>query len=421
MQYDIIELKPKIENHFTCPECKSVNTSVREVLIEPIYELADCTCLDCGLEFYQTLRAGHSINDRLSIEKLSKKIYLSHDSPSWLSDILLHRYDNTGNNKVNIEKKVFNEYKDVVILNALDFLYGHVLLKLYNAQYHLDHQKELGLIVIIPKIFEWLIPQGCAEAWIVDLRLSELAYGNISIQRFVSHEFQRFNNIYLSKAYSHPDFTKVDISRLTGIKPFELKYFDEVRPTITFVLREDRWWYSSILDYWFYRLCRKLKILSWGSRILAWQQNRLVKKTIDQIRKNLPEADIAVVGLGKTGTFTKSATDYRATAVDQNIEITWCKQYAKSHVVVGVHGSNMLLPTAHAAGCIEILPADRYSNMVQDISVRYNDRKQLFFYRFVDQYANPKSVSEKIVAIIRDFNEYNKNMCTNLYKRNCLQ
>jgi hypothetical protein len=412
---DIIELKPKIENHFACPECKSDNPIIKGVLIQPIYELADCQCVKCGFEFYQTFRAGHSVNDNLSIEKAGNKVYVGSKASSWLSSILNTRHQAMENRNIFIVKRVFNPHNNVVVLNTLDFLYGHVLLKLYNAQYHLQHQPQLGLIVIIPKSFEWLIPRGCAEAWIVDLKLSELAKGNEAIQKFVSQEFNRFDNIYLSKAYSHPDFTTVDIERFTGVRPFDLDFFDEIRPTITFVLREDRWWYGSTFDYWFYRICRRLNWLRWGSRVLSLKQNRLVRRAIKHIREKLPSTDIFIVGLGKTGKFS-SARDCRATQVDSSVEINWCKLYARSHVVVGVHGSNMLLPTALAAGCVEILPTDRYSNIVQDISVRYNDRKQLFLYRFADEYASPKSVSNKVIAIIQDFQDYNKNMCTNLYR-----
>ena len=412
--HDLIELKPKVENHFTCPKCKAGNPIIKEVLIQPVYELADCVCGNCGLEFFQTFRAGHSVNDNLSIEKIGKRIFANSDSTFWLLDILNNRNHKVNNGKTSIEKRIFKKYENVVILNALDFLYGHVLLKLYNAQFHLENQNGLGLILIIPKSFEWLIPQGCAEVWIVNLKLSEFSRGNESIQKFISQEFDRFNKIYLSKAYSHPDFTKVDITRFTGICPFDLNFFDELKPTVTFILREDRWWYGSFLDYWFYRMCRKLKLLAWGSRVLSLKQNSLVKKTIKHIREKLPVADIAIVGLGKTGRFPE-VDDFRATNVDPSIEINWSKRYARSHVVVGVHGSNMLLPTAFAAGCVEIIPIDRYANMVQDISVRYSDRKQLFFYRFADQYSKPKSVSDKVVSIICDFREYNKNMCVNLY------
>src|SRR5688572_21217934 len=272
----IIELKPEIENHFICPGCKTEDPVIKDVLLQPVYVLADCICKKCGLEFYQTFPVGHSVEENLSIEK-SGKLFLDSRNQSWLSEALRRTYQLVEDEDLLIEKKVFKKCENVVVLNTLDYLYGHVLLKLYNAQYHLDHQQDLGLIVIVPKTFAWLIPKGCAEAWIVDLKLSELSYGHEAIQKFVSREFERFDKIYLSKAYSHPDFTTVDIERFTGIKPFNLNGFHEKTPTITFILREDRWWYGTVADYWFYRVCRKLKLLSWGSRVLSLRQNRLVK------------------------------------------------------------------------------------------------------------------------------------------------
>jgi hypothetical protein len=119
-----------------------------------------------------------------------------------------------------------------------------------------------------------------------------------------------------------------------------------------------------------------------------------------------------------TGNFKGYALDERRKDMSVSVEKDWCRIYAQSHVVVGVHGSNMLLPTAFAAGCVEILPQERYGNIVQDISVRYPDRRQLYFYRFVDQYASPKSVAGKVVAMIDDYDVYYKNMCRNLYHEN---
>ena len=72
----------------------------------------------------------------------------------------------------------------------------------------------------------------------------------------------------------------------------------------------------------------------------------------------------------------------------------------------------MLLPTALAAGSVEILPADRYGNILEDISVRYANRLQLFFYRFADQFASPKSIAVKAVSMIRDYSMFRKNMFT---------
>ncbi|HEY3387535.1 MAG TPA: hypothetical protein VGK46_13555, partial [Saprospiraceae bacterium] len=301
------------------------------------------------------------------------------------------------------------------ILNTLDSLYGHIVLKLYNAFYHLDQPDERGLIIIIPKLCKWLVPKGCAEAWIVDLKLSELVFGYESIRKFVSHEIARFEEVYVSNAYSHPNLSSSDVKRLTGVTPFNLENFSQEPRVITFVLREDRWWFRHMSDYWFYRVCRKLNILSWGSGLLSFRQNRLVKRVIQLVRKEIPDINCYIVGLGNTGSFEGYANDERKIKIDASTETAWCRTYAKSHIVIGVYGSNMLLPTALAAGCVEILPEDRYGNIVQDITVRYNDRLQLFFYRFVDQFANPASVSSKAIAILRDYEFYNKNMCQNIY------
>ena len=411
----MIQLKPTIENHFSCPECKSEFPRVNDVLIQSMHVMADCTCEKCDLQFYQIFPVAHNVQAPVSMEKKHRKFYRHADTESWLFDAVVKAHEGARKEDVPIQKIVFRQCEEVLILNTLDYLYGHVLLKLYNSLHHLDHQTHLGLILIIPKMFEWLIPVGCAEAWVVDLKLHELAYNHESIQKFASQQFTRFKSVYLSKAYSHPDFTTIDISRLTRVRPFDLANFARQRPTITFVLREDRWWFASLPDHWFFRLCRKMKALPWGGRILSHRQNRLVKRTINAIRKKTPDADFYIVGLGNAGSFAGCAVDKRETVINATTEREWCELYAKSHVVVGMHGSNMLLPTALAAGCVEILPEERYGNIVQDISVRYSDRRQLFFYRFADQYSSPASVSEKVTAVIEHYDTYHKNMCLNLY------
>jgi hypothetical protein len=411
----MIQVKPFTEKFLVCPECGASEPALNAVDFESIHVLGDCTCKSCGFDFYQVLPIGHSVNDRQSIGKSSGKLYKGAASHDWLSESISLTHNQIKKNDVPIHKLIYRQCRNVIILNTLDSLYGHTLLKLYNALHHIDKHKDLGLIVIVPSIFEWLVPKGVAETWVVDLRLGQLAFGYEAIRKFVAEESERFDKIYLSKAFSHPDFSKIDISRLTGVQPFNLKDFTKRKPVVTFVLREDRWWYPGVADYLFYRLCRKTNTLSSGSKILARRQNDLVKKTIRRLRKKIPGIAFNIVGLGTTGNFNHYAFDQRKAKVDTAVEREWCHTYARSHVIVGVHGSNMLLPTALAAGCVEILPEDRYGNMVQDISVRYSDRLQLFFYRFADQYASPASVAVKIESMLRDFASYYLNMKENVY------
>jgi hypothetical protein len=411
----MIKIKPSLHSDFTCPFCGSQSIQLIAIRIPGMTSLADYICDICSQEFFIVLPTGHTSDQILAIDKDTGKIFKGRENPEWLNNIVHSTVNTLKKESITIRKEVFHKADRVIILNALDYIYGHSLLKLLNANYHLDHHQEFGLIIIIPSSLEWMIPKGTAEAWVVNLKLGDFVYSYEAIQEFVSQESSRFDEIYLSKAYSHPDQTTIDIKKFTGIAPFDLYHFSATIPHITFIVREDRWWLDSKLSYWFYRFCRWAGRVSWGGKILAYDQNRLINKTISIIKRVLPDAKMSIAGFGKSGDFDKSIDDKRSTHVNAETEKEWCRLYAQSHVVVGVHGSNMLLPTAFAAGCVEILPEDRYGNIVQDIAVRYTDRRQLFFYRMVDQYVSPELVAEKITAMIENYERYYRNMCMNVY------
>jgi hypothetical protein len=415
----MIEIKPLTENSFYCPECNCVAPTILDTQLHSVYTMAECRCRTCGLEFYQTFPIGHAINDSISVRKSDGRIYTDVDPNFWLGDVVRQARKESRSNEVSVRKIIHEEKKDVVVLNTLDYLYGHVLLKLYNYQYYL--RRDVGLVVILPRAFEWLAPAEASEIWIVDLPLKELAYEHPALTAFFKNEFKRFNRIWLSKAWSHPDFTQIDMKSMTGISPFNLEHFMKEQPTFTFVLREDRWWYGSPADYWLYRLGRRFaRYRQWLYNIITTRQESLVVETMKAIKKQIPDARFFVTGLGKNKGFGKLAMDSRSLKVDEEKELEWCRIYAHSHVVIGFHGSNMLLPTAFAAGCIEVLPDDRLGNFLQDISVRYSDRRQSFFYRFVDQYAKPSSVAAKAVSMVRDYPSFYDNMCRNQYHHNAM-
>ena len=410
----MIEVKPNLYNAFVCPECKTEHPNILDILIEGVHVMGDCICSVCGFEFYQLFPVGTTVDFPLAYGKANGLLY--DEVHAWVSIGLLEYIKTVRGRDIAIEKIVHKECKQVVILNALDFLYGHSLLKLLNVQYHLDHQKELGVVVIIPKILRWLVPKGCSEIWVVDVQLSELTYRQLAINNFISKELKRFDEVYLSRAYSHPDFRFVDISRFTGVVPFDIAKFSRVPIHITFVLREDRWWLIRAENFLMYRVLRRLGLRQAGTRFLVHHQNRLVKKTIRHIKRELPDSKFAIAGLGNSGDFTGYAEDWRRKKIDASTEAEWCSLYAKSQVVFGVHGSNMLLPSSLAAGCVEILPEGRYANIVQDLAVRYADRRQLYFYRFLPQYSKPRAVAMNIAAMITYYDKFNANMCVNNYR-----
>ncbi|MCP6769670.1 hypothetical protein NL529_32960, partial [Klebsiella pneumoniae] len=63
----------------------------------------------------------------------------------------------------------------------------------------------------------------------------------------------------------------------------------------------------------------------------------------------------------------------------------------------------------------EVLPHDRHGNIAQDVSVRWNDRLQLFLYRFVDEFASPAAVARLAVSMLQDFTLYHRNNRINIF------
>lgn len=314
---------------------------------------------------------------------------------------------------IAIERIVHSEHKDIIILNTLDFLYGHVLLKLYNAAHYLERYPEKGLVVIVPRMFLWLVPKTVAEVWVVDLRLGQMQGWYAGIDRFVQAQMGRYSTVHLARGYAHPVFATINIASFSGVEPFPIAEFTKRPPHITFVAREDRLWFATPLGKFMYRVFGKLGMKKSLGQWYVTAQDRLIRRSIKRIRKAMPESRFTVVGLAPGGGLADVAKDLRTRSMNDAVEHSWIQAYAESQIVVGVHGSNMLLPTAHAASCIEILPYDRYGNIVQDISVRRHDRLQLFLYRFVDEFASPAAIARQAVAMFNEFDNYYRNNCIN--------
>lgn len=406
-----LPLKPEIFNDFNCPRCGAGSPHAVRPMVLGKQTAAEYRCDGCGLAFVRDLPAGFTIQRPLAFSLDDRHPF--HPEAGKAEEWQAYpEYQVPREDRYNAQRHVFRKCSKVVILNTIDYLYGHVLLKLFNAQHYIENHPDIGLVVIVPKMFEWLVPKGVAETWVFDMKLADAWGWNAGIDFFVREQWPNYEEIYLARGYSHPDFTKIDIGNFSGIKPFDILQFREAPKHVTFVARRDRLWYPNPLAKFAHRVQRKLRLLP-GTAV--WWQDRMVARAIRKIKRQYPETTFTVVGLGTPGGMPSGVEDLRTGRMDLETEKAWCRAYAKSQVVVGVHGSNMLLPTAHSAGCVEILPYDRYGNMVQDVAVRYNDRMQLFMYRFVDEFASPGMVARHVNSMFKEFSRYYRNNRINIF------
>ena len=109
----------------------------------------------------------------------------------------------------------------MLILNTLDFIYGHSFLFLLNLQRIIRIEKDKGIIVIVQPMLKWLIPKNdIAEIWTVKLGFKEFNnyYPDLSVK--INSELERFQKVWLSKGHLLPTNENIDIEKFTGVKPY---------------------------------------------------------------------------------------------------------------------------------------------------------------------------------------------------------
>ncbi|MET0645765.1 MAG: hypothetical protein ABW208_04035 [Pyrinomonadaceae bacterium] len=398
-------LHPVTDAGHECPHCRA-HLDVKGWHIPGMRNLAALLCERCGREFYGDLAAGQALYTPMLLEKATGAVHDSHGVEwfaGWLRDSYARRADVPVPFDVEERRDIT---RPVVLLNCLDTLYGHSLLKLLNAQYYLDRRADVDLVVMVPSLLAWMVPDGVAQVWSVGLPLRRGTEWNEWLAREIRRRVETFGDVSLGHALSHPRPEEFDIERFTRVRPFPLDEWDVRlrRPSVTFIWRDDRPWRAPTVAASTPGRERLKRLIVSQTRPRVGQSD-LVSELAEALRRDLPALDFAVAGLAEDegrGALPEWVTDLRRTALDAGAEREWCERYAASHLVVGVHGSNMLLPSAHAGGVVELIGPERWGNFTQDVLFRDagDCRETLFRYRFVDDATPPHTLARLINIIL---------------------
>jgi hypothetical protein len=245
-----------------------------------------------------------------------------------------------------------------------------------------------------------MVPEGVAEVWTVDIPLREGIQYYSYFNQFVQAQLLRFTEVYLSEAYSHP--RRFDITNFTGVEKHD---FHQPDVLITFVWREDRLWCHPFLER--RRTLKALRLYG----VILWLQNWKIRQLFKQISLAIPEADFAVAGLGKKTFFPNWIKDARVENFDDLTEKQTCQLYSDSRLIIGVHGSSMLLPSAHAGMTIDLMPKDRWGNFAQDIIYQENDpRLSSFKYRYLPIMTNVSMITYIAKTMVMKYFKFQSSM-----------
>lgn len=354
MRYLHVHPVPQYESR--CPDCQTA-LQPQDTLWQGIHVLIRARCPGCSGEFLEDMRIAEASGTPYQIDLKGNRILGPHRSMEWLGKPLQHSLQHPSDDSaitMQVER-LRDPLPKVIVLNTVDYLYGHSLVKLLNASAHLKLDGEYSLIVLVQPFLRWMVPAGVTEIWTVNVPLSKGRSYYPALHRRISEELTRYSEVAVSTARNYP--RHVAIEDYTGVYPYRLSP-DPYR--ITFIWREDRLWWG---HYFAGRVINKLR----ANKLLLHAQNRQIVALFSRLRRDIPEAIFTVAGLGTSTRFPNWIDDRRVERFDEDAEREACRTYAASRLVIGVHGSNMLLPSAHAGATLDLMPPERWSNFAQDI------------------------------------------------------
>jgi hypothetical protein len=406
----MIDLHPVPETDHRCPECATELEPV-DWYIPGMLMLADLACPDCEREFYGNLAAGQGLLNPAVVDKETGTV-TPFGEENWFTNILKDGYANRQREDITVERSEPESLTDPILLNCLDMNYIHSVGKLLNADYYCQHTPDRDLIVLIPAFLEWMVPDAVDAVWTADISLRNGQHWNDALAEQIHDAVERFDSCSLSLAFLFPDPDEYAIERFTGVEPFPLsEWADRLdEPTVTFIWRGGdssarRLWCSWIRAE---RLTQKARGYlnrvdnKFGSpRLGLREQRRNIIQTARTLRTMVPEVDCAVAGVGTEYTFPEWMDDIRFERPDEDQERQLCRQYAKSHVVAGVHGSHMALPSAHAGGLVQVIPPAKRGNMTTDLLFQGGEfRETLLRHRILPTTVSTTTVAREISAVL---------------------
>lgn len=367
----MIKIYPAIEFQQKSPYGNGVLIP-KKVIWQGMHTCVETECSATKRRLIATFPSGHGSLNQYIVDPETSELFCPPNVRRWFGEPLLQSLTHPRQDEIEMKIEKFRPVKKVIILNTIDYLYGHALLKLLNAERHLLHDKKFGLVVIVQDFLRWMVPDGVAEVWTVHLPLAKGGNYYPSLSEKIEQECKRFTQIYLSKAHSHPPVK--DISLFTKVKRYKKT---NVHDRITFIWRDDRPWFGSRYTI---AAGEKLGMMS----IFQFIQKRKIVSLFKRLRKQFPNKRLTVAGVGTATTFPSWIDDQRVNRFTPDIERKLCTVYSESNIIIGVHGSNMLLPSAHANMTIDLMPTERWGNIAQDIIFQESDvRYAIYRYRFV--------------------------------------
>jgi hypothetical protein len=402
------------EAHVACPDC---DCALRPawVRVAGLAIVVDARCPHCDRRFAYDWPAGHALLHPALVNRQTGAAVA--DGSDWYVRKFVHCLASE-QDPASVDITVSGECgrgRDAILVNCVDFLYSHVLLKLLSATRHLRESPEVDVVVIVPRLLRWLVPPGVVVVE-VDLPLSRGAEWVEGLDSTVEEVLSRSSSVRISPAVSQPDVTPLDLILLgQNLTPTTNSRTVGGPLRIGFSLREDQRLWLGPPRLWV-KVARRLLPSRQAQMFLLRRQHRNYARLARRVRERHPEAQFVAFGIGRPHGLPDYIEDLR-TPEPVREELPWLDDYRSCRVIVGVHGANLLLPSLLAGAVVELLPTFKLPNINQDLIIPHEHSAEpkllLFRYRIVPEECSPDSIAAITLSVIDHAAFHHQNMIEN--------
>ncbi|MCU0431686.1 MAG: hypothetical protein MUF42_17125 [Cytophagaceae bacterium] len=373
----------------SCPYCSAPLTAGSRLKWEGMLTWSECRCASCRKEFDYALPVAHAA--RFPVYRSPGQKVESAAELQWL----VQAWNNSEASPLSLEYQGQASSKILRVFNCLDPCYGHALLRLLQVFPWLQHP-EYDVLVLAPARLQWFIPESVKQRLLVHGPMKALA-----------GEIQGLSGWMDAHLASHPHWQwdtlplNFDYERLS-LEPFlgaEYQIPKAEAATLVIHWRKDRFWMQSRAGEalaWCYYKYRWSWLQSW----LEAQQLRNFKNLVRKVRQQVPGLSVYLVGMGKPK-MLHWAIDERAESPDAETEKQWCRRYAQAGLVVGIHGSHMLLPSLLSQGIVELLPDWKINHWGEDVLFLKKDLEKRTRCRMVPTRSSTQRVTAHVLALLK--------------------
>lgn len=412
-----IEIHPQLKYETHCPLCDS-NVRASDWSIPGLWNLAKIYCYSCKKHFWTDFPFGVGVLAPCFVDIDSGET-IRPDGPQWYADLTATAWRKSTRKNIEIQVETRYRAKHICLVNCLYPWWGDAVSLLLRIN-QVRRSSDLDIVVVITSNLRWLVPDYVAEVWTIETEFStrneSTCEWNLELSEKIRALVSAHDSCYIPVIFQPAHLTQAELIDFTDIQPFPRHEWNqrlESKPTVTFMWRSERCWSGEPLGTrWLdSRIGRSwvLRPLSQSykrqlDRQAIKEQLRRVITLANELKAKIPNLDFGVCGIGKAEKLPAWITDLRSDAIGPGTNQLWCQRGSQSHVLIGVHGSNINLPSGHAGAVLELVPSDKLRNVLTTFLVTCEDpREALYCYRWLPLDTDPHFMSKTILSILYNY------------------